>query len=206
MRVHLLYAGSYAANTYLLEDEAKTGAILVDPAISPEAARDRLGCLPKLSAIVLTHGHFDHMLTLAEWVRLTGAPVAIGRGDAAALTDPHISCYRSFLGRDTVFSPADILLNEGDTVAVGTEALRVLSVPGHTPGSLAFDDGDMLLTGDTLFAGGGYGRTDLPGGSTAALILSLRRLLSLPGERRILSGHGEGTMLSAAKSMFYNLM
>ncbi|MBQ2718801.1 MAG: MBL fold metallo-hydrolase [Clostridia bacterium] len=206
MRVHCLYAGSYAANTYLLTDDAGTGAILVDPAISPAAVTARLGALPPVAAIVLTHGHFDHMLTLREWRRLTGAPVAIGAPDAAALTDPHVSCYRTFLGTDTVFAPADRLLSEGDTVAVGTEQLHVLLLPGHTRGSLALDDGTLLLTGDTLFAGGGYGRTDLPGGEPAALVSSLRRLLSLSGERRVLPGHGEESTLSAEKATFYNLM
>ena len=206
MRITTLYAGSYAANTYLVTDDRQTGAILIDPAISPRAAEIRLGEIPRIDTILLTHGHFDHMLTLAEWRALTGAPVAIHRDDAPMLTDSYLNCYRLFLGQDVTSAPADRLLSEGDTVAVGEETLAVLSTPGHTPGSATFDSGALLFTGDPLFAGGGVGRTDLPGGDMRLLADSLRRLLSLPGERTVLAGHGEETTLSAAKNMFYNLM
>lgn len=206
MQVTVLYAGSYAANTYLVTDDGGAGAILIDPAISPQAARIRLGEIPRIDTILLTHGHFDHVLTLAEWRTLTGAPVAIHRGDAPMLTDSYLSCYRFFLGQDVTFAPADRLLEEGDTIAVGAERLTVLSTPGHTPGSASFDSGEVFFTGDTLFAGGGVGRTDLPGGDSRLLAASLRRLLALSGERRLFSGHGEETTLSAAKNTFYNLM
>ena len=206
MRITTLYAGSYAANTYLVTDDAGTGAVLFDPAITPEAARVRLGEIPKIDLIVLTHGHFDHLLTLGEWRRMTGAEVAIHRDDAPMLTDSYLNCYRHFLNLDVTFDPPERTFDEGDVIRVGDELLTVLSTPGHTPGASCFDSGEVLLTGDTLFAGGGYGRTDLPGGDTRLLVSSLKRLLSLEGERRIYAGHGEPTSLSEAKNMFYNLM
>ena len=206
MRITTLYAGSYAANTYLVTDDRESGAILIDPAISPETVRLRLGEIPRIGTILLTHGHFDHVLTLAEWRALTGAEVAMHRDDAPMLTSSYLSCYRYFLGQDVTFAPAERLLDEGDAVLVGSETLTVLSTPGHTPGSASYDSGEVLFTGDTLFGGGGYGRTDLPGGDTALLRASLSRLLALTGERRILPGHGEETTLSAAKNMFYNLL
>ena len=202
MKATLLYDGTYASNCYLVTDDAETGAILIDPSVSPAIAERLVGPLPKIDAILLTHGHFDHMLAIDEWRKRTGVPVLMSPYDAPALQSPEISCYRTFLGEETVHAPADGMLAAGDTVPVGEESLAVLELPGHTPGCLAFDSGELLFTGDTLFAGGGYGRFDLPGGDRENLVKSLRTLLALPGERRLLSGHGEESTLSDARKYF----
>ena len=202
MKVTVLHDGTYASNCYLVTDDKETAAVLIDPSVSPSYAERAVGILPRIDTILLTHGHFDHMLALAEWRALTGAPVAVSVEDASALADPALSCYRSFLGEETTFAPPERLLAAGDTVAVGEEALTVLSTPGHTPGSLTFDSGELLFTGDTLFAGGGYGRFDLPGGNGDLLAVSLGDILLLPGERRLLAGHGEEGLLSEEKKYF----
>ena len=202
MKVIPLCDGTYASNCYLVSDDAATGAILIDPSLSPSVAERTIGALPPIDAIVLTHGHFDHMLALDEWRLRTSAPLLMSSYDAPALSDPAVSCYRGFLHKETVHAPADGFLSGGDSVAVGQEVLTVIETPGHTPGSLCLDSGSLLFTGDTLFANGGYGRYDLPGGDVALLASSLKALLSLAGQRRILSGHGEETTLSDAKQYF----
>ena len=203
MKVTLLFDGSYASNSYLVSDDAEGAAILIDPSVIPERAGISLADLPRVELIVLTHGHFDHMLALREWRELTGAPVAIAAEDAPALLDPAISCYRSFLGEEVTHRPADVLLSDGDTLAVGGEALTVMSVPGHTPGSIALDSGEILFTGDTIFAGGGFGRYDLPGGDGATLAASIKTLMNLKGERRLFAGHGPEGKLSAEKKFYH---
>ena len=202
MKVALFHNGTYASNCYLVTDNAESGAILIDPSVSPAFVERTVFPLPKIDAILLTHGHFDHMLELDAWRRRTGAPVLIAVEDAPALGSPELSCYRSFLGENKTHAPADRLLAAGDTVDVGGERLTVIAVPGHTPGSLAFDSGELLFTGDTMFAGGGYGRFDLPGGNGDLLVLSLGELLMLEGERRLLAGHGEEGLLSAEKKHY----
>ena len=203
MKATLFHDGTYASNCYLVTDDAETGAILIDPSVPPLFVERSVFPLPPIDAILLTHGHFDHMLALDAWRQRTGAPLLISAEDAPALGSPVLSCYRSFLGSDTTHAPADRLLAAGDTVAVGKESLAVLAVPGHTPGGLAFDSGELLFTGDTLFAGGGYGRFDLPGGNGDLLVLSIGDLLMIKGERRLLAGHGEEGLLSAEKK-YYN--
>jgi glyoxylase-like metal-dependent hydrolase (beta-lactamase superfamily II) len=197
-----LYDGTYASNSYLLTDEEGSGAVLVDPSVPPAVAERLYGPLPRIDTILLTHGHFDHMLALDAWRERTGAPLWMSAYDAPALLDPAVSCYRTFLHLETVHAPADRLIAAGDLIPVGREALTVLETPGHTPGCLCFDDGCLLLTGDTLFADGGYGRFDLPTGNAAILRTSLSRIVSLEGERRIYAGHGPATLLTEEKKHF----
>ena len=152
--------------------------------------------MPRISAILLTHGHFDHILSLDEWREKTGAPVCMSREDASMLLNPDLSCYRMFFGTDTVHRAADRILEEGDTVSFGKESLRVVKVPGHTAGSLLFEGDGVLFTGDTVFAYGGYGRYDLPSGSAQHLWQSIHRIFSeFPPTHRIYPGHGSSSSL-----------
>lgn len=202
MKVTLLHDGTYASNCYLVEDDAMTEAVVIDPSVPPARAVDVLGRMPRVTAILLTHGHFDHMLALSAWREATGAPLLMSREDAPALSDSRLSCARLFLGEEMRFPPPERLLAAGDTVAIGEETLSVLLAPGHTPGGLLFDSGEYLFTGDTLFGEGGYGRFDLPGGDRDTLASTLARILRMEGERRVLSGHGGEGCLSHLKQYF----
>lgn len=203
MKVHLLYDGTYASNCYVVYDDAMTGAVVIDPSVSPQRAVGALAELPPISMLILTHTHFDHMLAIDEWRRLSGAPLAVSALDSHGLTDPFLSCFRSFLREERRFAPAEVLLKNGDTVAVGKETLTVIETPGHTVGSIVLDSGELLFSGDTVFAGGGYGRYDLPGGDGALLANSIKNIMMIAGERRLLAGHGEEGLLSLEKK-FYN--
>lgn len=196
MQVFCFWDGSYASNCYLVTDKTAEHAVVVDPSVPFEKVQAEYGALPKIEALLLTHAHFDHMLCLDQWRRMSGAPVYVMAEDSYALHDAGLSCYRLFLGEETVFAPAERLLADGDVISFGEETLRVLALPGHTPGSCAFVGDGGVLCGDTVFAGGGYGRFDLPGGSATALSQSLLRLWQLPGEYTLYPGHGRTATLS----------
>lgn len=196
MKVYSLCSASFASVCYFLTDDEEKEAVIIDPSASPDAVAAGFGrALPPVSRILLTHAHFDHMLALDAWREKTGAPVLVHPEDAGAFSDSRRNAYRLFFGGDMVFSPPDGSLSSGENIPLGRETLRVLHTPGHTPGSCVFDSGANLFTGDTLFAGGDFGRTDLPGGNAKTLARSLRLLLALPGERRVFPGHGEQTSL-----------
>lgn len=197
MKIYTLYGGGYSSASYLVTDNASQNGVLIDPSVPYADVIARVSSLPKLSAILLTHGHFDHMLSLDEWREKTGAPVCICREDACMLTDPSLSCYRSFLGTDTVHAEADKLLEEGDEIRFGEERVKVFKAPGHTAGSCVYIGEGVLFTGDTIFASGGYGRYDLPSGSAAHLFESIRRIFTtFPENYRIYPGHGGPSALS----------
>ena len=203
MKIFPIWAGAYASMCYLVTDDEREQGVLIDPSASVSLVRSHVGALPRIEALLLTHGHFDHMLTLAEWKRETDAPICICAADAANLTDSTLNCNRLFFGRDGVYPPADRLLHEGDTASFGDETLSVLQTPGHTAGSCLFLGKDVLFTGDTLMADGGYGRTDLPGGSPSALQDSLRRIFTLPPSLRIYPGHGGDSTLADEKRFHF---
>ena len=203
MQVRLLEDGTYASNCYLVYDDAMTGAVLIDPSVSPKRFAGLLATMPPITMLILTHSHFDHMLAIDEWRKETGAPLAVSKDDSYGLADPMLSCFRSFLGEERIFAPADRLLKTGDSIPVGSEQLTVTEVPGHTPGCLILDSGEILFTGDTVFAGGGYGRYDLPGGDAGVLFRSIAAIMRIEGERRLFAGHGEEGLLSEEKK-FYN--
>lgn len=199
MKIECYGGYGYESNCYLVTDDGESEAIVIDPSVSPQRlsrARGRL--LPPIGAIVLTHAHYDHMLCIDEWREKTGAPLFIHAADAAALSDGVRNVYRMFTGADGGTSPAERLLAEGDVITCGKEELSVLSTPGHTPGSICLAAGDILITGDTLFAHS-IGRTDLPGGDGAAMQKTLTRLKNLPRDFTVYAGHGPKTTLSHEK-------
>ena len=202
MQVKAFYGGGFAAVSYLVTDDAGKEGVLIDPAISYAEVVMRTVPMPRITALLLTHGHFDHMLYLAEWKEKTGAPILVSGEDAPALTNAALNCNRMFFGTDETYPPADRLLDEGDTVIFGEEKLTVLKTPGHTPGSCVFVGKTDIFTGDTMMSDGAYGRYDLPGGSSDALYRSLLRIASLEGDYSLYPGHGRKSTLKEEKNYY----
>jgi hydroxyacylglutathione hydrolase len=186
--------GPIATNVHVLADARSREAIAIDTA-TPSLAwiADELAARGwTLKLIVSTHGHWDHIGDNAAVAAHTGADIAVHPLDRDRLTDPK-PLWAPFEIAPSV--PA-VELAEGGEVRFGAIRLAVLHTPGHTEGSVclyAADDG-LLLSGDTLFAGG-WGRVDLPGGDPAAMVESLGRLLTLEDRVQVLPGHGPETTL-----------
>lgn len=188
--------GQLQANCWLLWDE-ENNAILIDPGDDGERL---LRILQKrelnLKAILLTHVHFDHMMAVPVLQKATAASLMVHEGDAPALTDGDLS-LTVWQGIPCLLT-ADRLLQEGDTVTVGSMELSVLHTPGHTPGSCCYRCANELFVGDTLFAGS-VGRVDFPGGDRLAQRRSLQRLAQLDDTVHVLTGHGEDTLIGREK-------
>ena len=196
LKIQNLTPGGYAANCYLLT-KGNT-AILIDPTCPPsslQAALTESGAA--LAAILLTHGHFDHMLTAAQIKEETGAPIYLGRGDRDLPSDGEKNAFTVFFGLDRSYPDADRLLADGEVLCFGDITLKVRETPGHTRGSVMYLTDNVAFTGDTVFAAG-YGRYDLYGGDVMELFASLDALGELPPETMIYPGHGESTTLAKA--------
>lgn len=151
-----------------------------------------------LDVILLTHGHFDHIVSVDKLRERTGAPLYIHEGDAQMLGDAQKNAFFTFFGMHRTYRPAERLLYDGERLALGDEWIRVIHTPGHSMGSVCYLCNDeFLLTGDTLFEEG-FGRCDLFGGSFDTLRRSLLRLRELDQALPIYPGHGESTLLGHA--------
>lgn len=197
MQYTLLAVGPLGVNCAILHGTAP-GAWVLDPgadAVRILRALDRLG--RGVDRIILTHGHIDHISALDDLLKaFPRAAVAMHPADAAWAFDEINSFppYNTVPERPAALSP----LGEGDELGeAGDLKAVVLHTPGHSPGCicLKFENEGVLFTGDTLFAGS-VGRTDLPGGSSATLARSLKRLAGLPGNCRVIPGHGPQTTLA----------
>jgi hydroxyacylglutathione hydrolase len=194
LRVEQLSLGPIATNCYVVRhDLGATEAVVVDPSGSASELRLRLASAgARCAAILITHGHWDHLLGVADLAEGTGAPVYMPEGERVLLESPQ------------TFSPAevgmraytpDVLLEGGETIETAGVSFDVLSVPGHSPAHLAYYADGCLFSGDLLFAGS-VGRTDLPGASWDDLVASIRMLVdSLPPETVVYPGHGPATTL-----------
>ncbi len=202
MQVEAFWAGGFSAVSYFVTDDARTAAAIIDPAIPYATVAKEISPMPPVVAILLTHGHFDHMLTLREWREKTGAPVCITAEDAPALTDATLNCNLVFFGKDITYPAADRHLCAGDIISLGAETLSVMKTPGHTVGSCVYVGKEDLFTGDTMMTEGAYGRYDLPGGSARELYESLRRIASLAGDYRVHPGHGQSGTLAEERAYY----
>ena len=201
MEIKVLRLGQIGTNCYIFHKTDSTRCGIVDPGDQGEqVARWLVDKGLEAQAVLLTHGHFDHILGIPglreEWPDLPVYchPADWGEGDAASLFGQRFPTVRSF-GDITPY-------REGDTVEVDGIRLEVLDTPGHTPGSVTLRAENVLFTGDTLFAGS-MGRTDLPGGDEGELMRSLKRLGELEGDYQVLPGHeGQSTLERERKSNY----
>ena len=184
MEITVLTLGGYMTNCYILRQEASSKCLIIDPGY--EAGRI-LSVLQQKQlepeAILLTHGHFDHVGAVQDLAAETDCDVYIAEADLSL--PPMITNGKLYY---THTYPASGTLN------LAGLTIRVLPTPGHTPGSVCLLVGDTMFSGDTLFQGS-CGRTDLPGGSWERIAASLKTLAALPGDYRVLPGHGGETTL-----------
>jgi hydroxyacylglutathione hydrolase len=198
-------AGAFAANCYLVAPAAGEECVIIDPGQDAERGIEELLDRFKLKpiAVLLTHGHVDHMWSVAPVCGAKGVPAYIHPDDREMLSDPakgmSLMAKQQFLGGMTFGEPDDVKpLADGEIVPLAGLDFTIGHMPGHTPGSVTFRSGaadlDALFTGDLLFAGS-IGRTDLPGGNHQQILHSLARTLTLPDEVVVLPGHGPQTTI-----------
>ena len=191
---------SFGSNTYILLLGSE--AIAVDPSVSVRAIDSLLEQnRAKLCGILLTHGHFDHTVAVDTLRDSHPVPLMMHSGDAPMMTDGRINGFYDFYGKECTHRPAERLLEDGETISLCDEEIKVISTPGHSPGSICLlchgESEDFLVSGDTLFSNS-VGRWDLCGGDAPTLARSLARLRELDGSMRIYAGHGEDSTLASA--------
>lgn len=187
LKIHTLTLGLYQTNTYIIHDEASSSCCVIDPGYEAATIADKLDALGlTLDAILLTHGHFDHVGAVKDLAADTDCRVFVCADDA------HLPPM--FTGGPLYYTDS---YAEGSILNIAGLYIHVLHTPGHTPGSVCLLTENALFSGDTLFAGS-CGRTDI-GGDWAAIQKSLKRLSSMEADFKVFPGHGESTTLAAEK-------
>lgn len=198
MKIQALQVPPIGTNCYLLLDEESGKGAIIDPGgagAQIAAAAENMGMTPV--AIFLTHGHYDHTGAVPELrEKYPGIPVYLHEADAAMTK--RIDSLMPDIGETIPYS-------EGDELTVGGLTVHVYHTPGHSQGSVTLEVGNVLFTGDTLFAGS-CGRTDLAGGSVDAILSSLKRLAQMEGERQVLPGHEGFSTLDAERQNNYYML
>lgn len=200
-RIQTYVLGGVSTNCYLIFHDSTKEAVVVDPADNGAYVLNKcreLGVCP--TAVLLTHGHFDHILAVKDICRAFPCKVYAGREEDRLLQDASLNLSGS-MGTEQTVIEADVLVKDGDVLSLAGFSWKVLETPGHTAGSVCYyvESEDVLLSGDTLFADS-LGRTDLPTGDLKAIVSSItEKLLTLPEDTMVYPGHGEVTTIGHEK-------
>ena len=185
VRITKVNMGPYDNNGYILSCPETNEGIIVDTPAEPEKLLAAIGDT-KITSILITHKHQDHLLGFNEITSKIGAPVGIGENDVDGLP-----------------RTPDIVLQEGTVIKFGNRELRILDTPGHTEGGACFLTGNHLFSGDTLFPGG-PGRTRSPEALRQVIDSITRKLLVLPDNTAVYPGHGLDTTIGDARQEYQN--
>ncbi len=175
--------GPYNNNGYIVACAETKEAVIIDTPAEPEKLLNELGDV-QVKAILITHGHQDHLLGFEEITGQVDAPVGVGEADVELLP-----------------SPPGIILRDGATIEVGNQTIQLLSTPGHTSGSTCLLIGKHLFSGDTLFPGG-PGKSRSPEALKQEIDSITRKLLVLPDDTAVYSGHGDDTTIGQARQEY----
>lgn len=207
MRIQRLEVGKLKANCYLVFEEGKREAIIIDPGDEPELIINRISELEiKPKYIIATHGHFDHLTAVNELKAAFKIPFLMHQADEELLKWMRKSAIY-FTNADPGPSPTiDKYL--GRKLSIFKHQFSVIETPGHTPGGVCFYNKKegILFSGDTIFAGGMTGRWDFPYSNKAQLMKSVTKLIKLPSDTMVYPGHGEKTTIGKERRLLRQRM
>jgi len=196
--IRTVVGGPLEVNTYVVGLPGDSRCVLIDPG-AERATVEGAVCGRTVTAILLTHAHFDHMLYALPWLT-QGVKLYVHAQDAQGVGDPEWN-LSGMVGVQLRLPEPDVELSDGDVFEEAGISFTVLHTPGHTKGSVCYQVGDTLFSGDTMFYQS-YGRVDLPGGNNMQMALSLKRLLKLDEKTVVYPGHGMRTKIAWERRSF----
>lgn len=197
VKIHTLTLGAYQTNCYIVHEAACKSCCIIDPGYEADTILKKVASLGlTVDAILLTHGHFDHVGAVEEIVEATGCRLWMRESDWSQPIDPMTTYFYPLANCD--FTEV-FFCEDREEITAGGLTFLCLETPGHTWGSVCYLCEGVMFSGDTLFAGS-CGRVDLPGGDRAAMAASLERLSELEGNYTVYPGHGPGTSLQREKA------